>query len=208
MDLHRHNASPPPVYHLYNTNIRAYFFFTINTPHPYHPHTLTRSLRYYHPLPYPYTWFVYGDQAAIINIIDLCAYYETHHQPPSPSPSPPHEDGGYDESITNLPYPNLFFDEDAILQHEINQGFQRAADNSGLTKEEISESLDIQKHMNLYEEDEICVICQAGFEKDETIGVVECNHRYHAECIKEWLIYKNLCPLCKAQALTIYNTSI
>ncbi|KAL4573883.1 hypothetical protein LXL04_020704 [Taraxacum kok-saghyz] len=67
----------------------------------------------------------------------------------------------------------------------------------GLTKEVISKNLKL-KQINCSKEDdkdEICVICQVGFERKEMVGVLECKHCYHVECIKEWLFHKNVCPL-------------
>lgn len=51
-------------------------------------------------------------------------------------------------------------------------------------------------------ENEACIICQVGYEEKERIGILDCGHNYHADCIKQWLLVKNLCPICKASALT------
>ncbi|KAJ6833798.1 E3 ubiquitin-protein ligase Arkadia-like [Iris pallida] len=48
---------------------------------------------------------------------------------------------------------------------------------------------------------EKCVICLVGYEEQERIGTLDCGHCYHADCIKEWLLIKNQCPICKASAL-------
>jgi hypothetical protein len=41
-----------------------------------------------------------------------------------------------------------------------------------------------------------CSIC---FEKltDDILGVTKCNHIYHHNCIKQWLINNKTCPLCR-----------
>ena len=43
-----------------------------------------------------------------------------------------------------------------------------------------------------------CVICYSN-----QITIFEtplaCGHRFHAECIKEWLKYQKKCPYCKAE---------
>ena len=36
-------------------------------------------------------------------------------------------------------------------------------------------------------------------EEDE-VGRLDCGHGYHTSCIKQWLLLKNLCPICKASA--------
>lgn len=42
-----------------------------------------------------------------------------------------------------------------------------------------------------------CVIC---YSSQITIfeAPLACGHRFHAECIKEWLKYQKKCPYCKA----------
>ncbi|KAK1269802.1 E3 ubiquitin-protein ligase SIS3 [Acorus gramineus] len=51
-----------------------------------------------------------------------------------------------------------------------------------------------------------CIICQVGYEEDERIGALECGHEYHADCIKQWLLVKNLCPICKSPAFEVDKT--
>ncbi|KAM7492563.1 hypothetical protein LguiA_035484 [Lonicera macranthoides] len=46
-----------------------------------------------------------------------------------------------------------------------------------------------------------CVICQNEYKDQEKIGVLDCEHEYHDDCIKKWLIEKNTCPICKSPAL-------
>lgn len=56
------------------------------------------------------------------------------------------------------------------------------------------------------EEAEACIICQVEYEEDEIIGTLKCGHSYHGECIKRWLLEKNLCPICKKTALASDNS--
>lgn len=46
-----------------------------------------------------------------------------------------------------------------------------------------------------------CVVCQTDYECDDTIGILDCGHEYHRECIAKWLVVKNACPVCKSTAL-------
>ncbi|KAK9060439.1 hypothetical protein SSX86_021143 [Deinandra increscens subsp. villosa] len=46
-----------------------------------------------------------------------------------------------------------------------------------------------------------CVICQTNYDDQEQIGVLDCGHEYHVECVKKWLMVKNTCPVCKSTAL-------
>ncbi|KAG0502547.1 hypothetical protein HPP92_002619 [Vanilla planifolia] len=46
-----------------------------------------------------------------------------------------------------------------------------------------------------------CSICQEECVDGEEIGILECEHCFHAACIEQWLRLKNWCPICKASAL-------
>uniref|UniRef100_A0ACD5V5Z8 Uncharacterized protein n=1 Tax=Avena sativa TaxID=4498 RepID=A0ACD5V5Z8_AVESA len=46
-----------------------------------------------------------------------------------------------------------------------------------------------------------CSICQEEFVKGEEVGRLRCEHQYHVCCIRQWLLQKNWCPICKASAL-------
>ena len=44
-----------------------------------------------------------------------------------------------------------------------------------------------------------CAICLGIFQDGEKVKVLpDCNHRYHSECIDEWLRTQSSCPLCRA----------
>ncbi|WVZ03380.1 hypothetical protein V8G54_024186, partial [Vigna mungo] len=67
------------------------------------------------------------------------------------------------------------------------------------------------------QETDICIICQKyvlhfleclcisqeEYKNKEEIGILQCVHEYHVDCIKRWLHKKNVCPMCKSKALTI-----
>ncbi|XP_024991486.1 probable E3 ubiquitin-protein ligase HIP1 [Cynara cardunculus var. scolymus] len=42
-----------------------------------------------------------------------------------------------------------------------------------------------------------CTICQEEYEGEDEIGKLECGHFYHMYCIKQWLVQKKTCPICK-----------
>ncbi|KAK6929210.1 Zinc finger, RING-type [Dillenia turbinata] len=53
------------------------------------------------------------------------------------------------------------------------------------------------------EEEESCAICLEVYKKNEAVGTLKnCGHNYHVGCIKQWLLLKNVCPICKASALS------
>jgi len=45
------------------------------------------------------------------------------------------------------------------------------------------------------------IIPQEEFKNKEKIGILRCEHEYHAECLTKWLLVKNVCPICKSEAL-------
>ena len=45
-------------------------------------------------------------------------------------------------------------------------------------------------------------ISQEEYQVKDCIGTLDCGHRYHAECVHQWLLVKNMCPICKTTALS------
>ncbi|XP_027353961.1 probable E3 ubiquitin-protein ligase RHG1A isoform X2 [Abrus precatorius] len=48
---------------------------------------------------------------------------------------------------------------------------------------------------------EPCCVCQEDYGDGDDIGTLDCGHDYHRDCIKQWLMHKNLCPICKTTGL-------
>ncbi|MBA0819475.1 hypothetical protein Gohar_022065 [Gossypium harknessii] len=80
--------------------------------------------------------------------------------------------------------------------------------NTGLKEDEISRCLRKMKgsvmndlplsvNMNV---DKKCSICQEEYEANEEMGKLYCGHGFHIQCIKQWLVHKNTCPVCKTEA--------
>ncbi|KAI3786609.1 hypothetical protein L1987_40418 [Smallanthus sonchifolius] len=46
-----------------------------------------------------------------------------------------------------------------------------------------------------------CTICQMDYNDKEKIGMLDCSHEYHVDCIEKWLVVKNSCPVCKCTGL-------
>ncbi|XP_018470007.2 extensin [Raphanus sativus] len=57
-------------------------------------------------------------------------------------------------------------------------------------------------------ETEPCTICQECFKNEEKIATLDCGHEYHAECLEKWLIVKNVCPICKSEALVMEKGNV
>jgi len=45
---------------------------------------------------------------------------------------------------------------------------------------------------------ENCLICMNNFLKDELISTLPCSQIFHCACIREWISFKKVCPLCRA----------
>ncbi|XP_051148837.1 E3 ubiquitin-protein ligase MBR1-like [Andrographis paniculata] len=82
---------------------------------------------------------------------------------------------------------------------------------TGLQEEEISNCIRKFKHnitsnstswqlMN-GQKDWKCSICQEKCRKYDEIGRLDCGHYHHVQCIKQWLLQKNQCPICKSAAI-------
>lgn len=41
-----------------------------------------------------------------------------------------------------------------------------------------------------------CSVCLEKIKKNDSIGVLSCQHFFHYDCINEWGKYKATCPLC------------
>ncbi|XP_074570238.1 uncharacterized protein LOC141826833 [Curcuma longa] len=46
-----------------------------------------------------------------------------------------------------------------------------------------------------------CSICQEEYKTSGETGRLECGHSYHMHCIRQWLLVKNACPVCKTPVL-------
>lgn len=45
--------------------------------------------------------------------------------------------------------------------------------------------------------DNICSICLENINKEDFFCYKDCLHPYHLECIKKWIVYNKICPLCR-----------
>ncbi|KAI0492300.1 hypothetical protein KFK09_026570 [Dendrobium nobile] len=55
------------------------------------------------------------------------------------------------------------------------------------------------------EENIVCTICQEEIKLEKNIAILSCNHIYHVGCIKNWLMIKNECAVCRARAIPDEN---
>ncbi|XVF39898.1 hypothetical protein PTKIN_Ptkin01aG0069900 [Pterospermum kingtungense] len=93
---------------------------------------------------------------------------------------------------------NMSYEELLALEERIGNV------STGLSEETISNRLKRRKYSNSPEtplEAEPCCICQEEYNDGEDLGTLECGHDFHTDCIKKWLMHKNLCPICKTAGL-------
>ncbi|XP_044511191.1 probable E3 ubiquitin-protein ligase RHG1A isoform X2 [Mangifera indica] len=94
---------------------------------------------------------------------------------------------------------NMSYEELLALEERIGNV------STGLSEETILNRLKQKKYSIetiSQQEREPCCICQEEYNDNEDIGTLECGHDFHASCIKQWLMHKNLCPICKTTALS------
>ncbi|GAB4852211.1 hypothetical protein Ancab_016403 [Ancistrocladus abbreviatus] len=76
---------------------------------------------------------------------------------------------------------------------------------TGLSEETVMTRMKQRKYLSLMSVDqteaEPCCICQEEYNDGDDLGILDCGHDFHTDCIKQWLAQKNLCPICKTTAL-------
>lgn len=50
---------------------------------------------------------------------------------------------------------------------------------------------------------ECCLVCKCEFELNDSIYKIECDHKYHVECLNEWFKTALTCPLCNEMIVKI-----
>ncbi|XP_010487322.1 PREDICTED: probable E3 ubiquitin-protein ligase HIP1 [Camelina sativa] len=84
---------------------------------------------------------------------------------------------------------------------------------TGLSEEDVKDLLkrktSLATRINLEEapstdlESDSCTICQENYKHQDKIATLDCKHEYHTECLQKWLVIKNVCPICKSEALVM-----
>ncbi|KAL3636049.1 hypothetical protein CASFOL_020596 [Castilleja foliolosa] len=72
---------------------------------------------------------------------------------------------------------------------------------TGLQEEDILRCLRKSKHFNFDQKEWKCSICQEKCKRGDDIGTLSCGHHHHIRCIKQWLMHKNACPVCKSAVM-------
>ncbi|KAM3378242.1 hypothetical protein P3S68_010655 [Capsicum galapagoense] len=89
-----------------------------------------------------------------------------------------------------------------LLQLLVAHMVERNDHGEEAAEETIANMMKTRTHCSTDDGGETCAICLCEYENDETIGTLECQHEYHASCIKQWLLKgKTSCPLCRSSVL-------
>ncbi|KAJ7952839.1 E3 ubiquitin-protein ligase MBR2-like [Quillaja saponaria] len=111
----------------------------------------------------------------------------------------PEEDDMHDGM--RLDIDNMSYEELLALEEQIGNVCV------GLSEKAIAAHLRRQKYqfitVETQEKDESCCICQEEYIDGEDLGNLDCGHKFHFTCIKQWLVQKNTCPICKMTALAV-----
>ncbi|KAI4336994.1 hypothetical protein L6164_015458 [Bauhinia variegata] len=93
---------------------------------------------------------------------------------------------------------NMSYEELLALEERIGNV------STGLSEETVLKLLKQMKYSvetGSQRESEPCSVCQEEYNDGDDIGTLDCGHDYHTDCIKQWLMHKNLCPICKTTGL-------
>ncbi|XP_008232946.1 PREDICTED: E3 ubiquitin-protein ligase MBR2-like isoform X2 [Prunus mume] len=80
---------------------------------------------------------------------------------------------------------------------------QLSKEKAGLSEMTITNRLRTRLHVSeTVREPDSCSICMIEYKDQDKIGsLYYCSHEYHSDCIREWLLKNNLCPMCRALAI-------
>uniref|UniRef100_A0A2N9IFM7 RING-type E3 ubiquitin transferase n=1 Tax=Fagus sylvatica TaxID=28930 RepID=A0A2N9IFM7_FAGSY len=100
---------------------------------------------------------------------------------------------------------DMRLDVDNMSYEELLALEERIGDvSTGLNEDTILKSMKQRKYVFAIEslpDLEPCCICQEEYAVGDDLGALDCGHDFHTNCIKQWLMQKNLCPICKTTAL-------
>ncbi|KAK7256173.1 hypothetical protein RIF29_29610 [Crotalaria pallida] len=100
---------------------------------------------------------------------------------------------------------NLQIELQGLVDEEYQNDDVEDQNGWGLTDEEIVTSIRHKTfelvNKETIENKEACGICQEDYVNGEKIGQLDCSHKFHIDCIRNWLVRKNICPSCKRMAL-------
>ena len=93
-----------------------------------------------------------------------------------------------------------------VICHRYILGNWEARARTALNKQ-FKQPINISFHTSSFQAgaEDMCSICCLNYIENDKLIIVPCEgkHRYHMNCIKEWLQRSNECPLCKCDVVKI-----
>ncbi|KAJ0249277.1 hypothetical protein HA466_0148010 [Hirschfeldia incana] len=142
-----------------------------------------------------------------------------HHGLPHLRAFPAYEDGFFGEGDFDDDYVDDYQDMRLDIEDMSYEELLDLSDHIGTVKTGLSEETAkdlvkrrtyISTRINLEEappstdlDTDSCTICQENYKNRDKIVTLDCKHEYHPECLEKWLVIKNLCPICKTEALVM-----
>ena len=103
---------------------------------------------------------------------------------------------GVFNTVSSIPRFNLYDDVlERVMQEslETHNQLNRTDDFIEFTNINYSDIENKDKY------DNSCSICLVEFEDTSDIGITNCEHIFHKDCITEWSRYKKDCPVCREE---------
>ncbi|KAL9241146.1 hypothetical protein vseg_015288 [Gypsophila vaccaria] len=92
----------------------------------------------------------------------------------------------------------LFTSMNSYIQQQLEFMSENDKYMKQLECELIGMYLPTKTHVHKDEDADVCSICLDELEEGSCVGVLDCTHEFHANCVKNWLAINNVCPLCKS----------
>ncbi|GMG27812.1 unnamed protein product [Ambrosiozyma monospora] len=70
-----------------------------------------------------------------------------------------------------------------------------------LRPQQISDSTTEKLPYHIFEVGDRCPICLLDYQEEDAGRSLLCTHKFHRECIDEWLLNENTCPICRGKGL-------
>ena len=86
-----------------------------------------------------------------------------------------------------------------ILQEETSQSNAEAIEEETDIVQESNGGASTDSDDDTYD----CTICLSEVVDGEEVGVLTCSHIFHVDCLKEWMLRRNACPLCQTEICTL-----
>lgn len=106
--------------------------------------------------------------------------------------------GQLDRFITSLFQPQSVPRFDNIITLLLNNSLY---DSEVKRNDDIILNAETQRYSTLdsalQNQNTFCSVCQENFETESSVCILDCNHVFHDNCMREWVKYNQKCPNCR-----------